>query len=85
MREGTRQQVTGVVVNSHPNLPRDEYDRIKATLTNCVRHGPASQNRENHPSFRAHLAGRISYVKMLNASRAARLQRLFDAIEWAGS
>jgi len=85
MREGTRQQVTGVVVNSHPNLSRDEYDRIKATLTNCVRHGPASQNRQNHPSFRAHLAGRISYVKMLNASRAARLQRLFDAIEWAGS
>lgn len=83
MRKGTRQQVTGVVVNSRPNLPRDEYDLLKATLTNCVRHGPASQNRHNHPSFRAHLAGRISYVKTLNATRAAKLQRLFDTIEWA--
>lgn len=82
MREGTRQQVTGVVVNAHPNIARDEYDRLKATLTNCVRHGPASQNHDNHPNFRAYLAGRISYVKMVNANRAARLRRLSDAIVW---
>jgi retron-type reverse transcriptase len=82
MREGTRQQVTGVVVNAHTNMARDEYDRLKATLTNCVRHGPATQNRTNHPNFRAYLAGRISYVKMVNANRAATLQRLADAIVW---
>jgi RNA-directed DNA polymerase len=83
MRAGTRQQVTGVVVNAHPNIARDDYDRLKATLTNCVRHGPASQNRENHANFRAYLAGRISHVKMVNANRAIRLQRLADAIVWA--
>ncbi|MTW12582.1 RNA-directed DNA polymerase [Pseudoduganella eburnea] len=83
MRKGTRQEVAGVVVNSHPNLARGEYDLLKAILTNCVRHGPASQNRHRHPSFRAHLAGRISYVKMLNANRAVKLQRLFETIEWA--
>jgi RNA-directed DNA polymerase len=82
MREGTRQQVTGVVVNAHPNIARDEYDRLKATLTNCVRHGPASQNHENHPDFRAHLAGRVSHVMMVNAHRAIRLQRLSEAIAW---
>ncbi|OEZ98559.1 reverse transcriptase family protein [Duganella sp. HH101] len=82
MREGTRQQVTGVVVNAHPNIARDEYDRLKATLTNCVRHGPASQNRDAHPDFRAYLAGRISYVKMVNASRAIKLQRLLAAVAW---
>jgi hypothetical protein len=83
MREGGRQQVTGVVVNTHPNIVRKEYDKLKATLTNCVRFGPASQNRENHPNFRDNLAGRISYVKMVNAPRASRLQRLFDAVAWA--
>ena len=82
MREGTRQQVTGVVVNAHPNIARDEYDRLKAMLTNCVRDGPASQNRDNHPNFRAYLAGRISHVMMVNANRAIRLQRLSDAIVW---
>ncbi|WP_229263477.1 reverse transcriptase family protein [Duganella dendranthematis] len=83
MREGTRQQVTGVVINRHPNIARDEYDKLKATLTNCVRHGPASQNREGRTDFRAYLAGRISYVNMVNANRATRLQRLADAIVWS--
>lgn len=83
MREGTRQQVTGVVINRHPNIARDEYDKLKATLTNCVRHGPASQNRDGRTDFRAYLAGRISYVNMVNANRATRLQRLADAIVWS--
>ncbi len=82
MRAGMRQQVTGVVVNRHPNLARGEYDRLKATLTNCVRHGPASQNRAQHPDFQAYLAGRISYARALNPSRAIRLQALFEAIRW---
>jgi retron-type reverse transcriptase len=82
MRKGARQQVTGIVVNAHPNLARSEYDRLKATLTNCVRHGPDSQNRQNHPDYQAYLAGRVSYVKMVNASRSAKLQRLFDAVAW---
>lgn len=82
MRQGARQQVTGVIVNAHPNIARDDYDRLKATLTNCVRHGPDSQNRSNHPDFRAHLAGKISFLKMVNAGRAAKLQRLADAIVW---
>lgn len=82
MRQGVRQQVTGVVVNAHPNFGRDEYDQLKATLTNCVRHGPASQNRARHPDFRGWLHGRISYARMLNPQRAAKLQRLADAIAW---
>lgn len=85
MRAGTRQQVTSVVVNAHPNIARDEYDALKAILTNCVRQGPASQNRSNHPDFRAHLAGRISFVKMVNASRASKLQQLLDAVAWTAA
>jgi retron-type reverse transcriptase len=82
MREGTRQQVTGIVVNAHPNIARSEYDKLKATLTNCVRHGPETQNRENHPNFQAYLAGRISYVAMLNSARGTKLQRLLEHIVW---
>jgi len=82
MRDGTRQQVTGIVVNAHPNIARDEYDKLKATLTNCVRHGPESQNRENHPNFQAYLAGRISYVAMVNSERAIKLRRIMADIVW---
>ena len=37
MRRGVRQRIAGVVVNDRPNVARDEYDRLKATLHNCVK------------------------------------------------
>ncbi|NHZ97250.1 hypothetical protein [Massilia sp. CCM 8734] len=82
MRAGVRQQVTGIVVNRHPNIARDEFDMLKAMLTNCARHGPQGQDRENRPDFRAWLAGKVAYVTMVNPQRGARLQGLFDAITW---
>ncbi|MDC8758923.1 reverse transcriptase family protein [Janthinobacterium fluminis] len=82
MRAGTRQQLTGIVVNRHPNLPRADFDVLKATLNNCVRHGPASQNREGRADFRAWLAGRLAYLHMLNPQRGLRLRRLFEQIDW---
>jgi hypothetical protein len=82
MRRGVRQRVAGVVVNAHPNVARDGFDALKATLHNCTRHGPASQNRDAHPDFRAHLAGRVAHVAMLNPARGRKLQALFDRIDW---
>src|SRR5262249_53215019 len=38
MRPAVRQQLCGVVLNSRPNVSRDEYDRLKAVLHNCARH-----------------------------------------------
>jgi hypothetical protein len=83
LRQGVRQKLAGIVVNHHPNLPRQDFDRLKATLTNCVRLGPATQNRDGHRDFRAHLQGRIAWATQLNAQRGARLRRLFDAIAWS--
>jgi hypothetical protein len=82
MRPGVRQQLAGVVVNAQPNIRRDDYDRLKAILCNCVRHGPASQNRDGHADFRAHLAGRIAHVAQLNPRRGEWLRTLFDRITW---
>ena len=82
MRQGVRQQLAGVVVNARPNLRREVYDELKATLHNCLRLGPASQNRAGHADFRRHLRGRIAHVKMLHAERGAKLQAIFDRIVW---
>jgi hypothetical protein len=84
MRQGVRQRVTGVIVNAHPNVARDAFDLLKATLHNCIRHGPDSENRAGHSDFRAHLAGRIAHVAGLNPARGRRLQALFDRIAWSG-
>jgi hypothetical protein len=82
MRQGVRQQLAGVVLNVCPNVRRDDYERLKAILTNCVRHGAPSQNREGRSDFRAHLAGQIGYVSMLNPGRGRRLRALFEGISW---
>jgi hypothetical protein len=79
---GSRQTMTGLVVNAHPNIARPDFDRLKAVLHNCVVHGPASQNRAGHSDWRAHLLGRISWVEQVNPAKGARLRRTFDRIEW---
>jgi len=82
MRQGVRQQAAGIVLNAHPNLAREDFDLLKAVLTNCVRHGWRSQNRDSYHDFRGHLAGRIAYVEMVNPSRGLRLKEIFRNIQW---
>jgi RNA-directed DNA polymerase len=82
MRQGVRQQLTGLVVNRRMNVKRVDFDRLKATLTNCVRQGPESQNREAHPNFKEHLEGRIGFVEMVNPDKARRLRKLWEQIVW---
>lgn len=82
MRRGVRQHAAGVVVNERPNLPRRQFDELKAILCNCQRHGPSSQNRADHPDFRAHLAGRISYLAAIHPARGAKLRAMWEAIDW---
>ncbi len=79
---GGRQTVCGVVVNAHPNLARSEYDRLKATLHNAARLGPAGQNHRGVDDFAAHLLGRIAWVQTLNPARGEKLARLFARIDW---
>ncbi len=74
--------VTGVVVNQKVNIRREQFDQLKAVLHNCVRLGPASQNRAGHPRFSDHLRGRIAFVSQLNAARGAKLLALYDRIDW---
>jgi RNA-directed DNA polymerase len=82
MRQGVRQHLAGLVTNERINVRRSEFDRLKATLTNCVRSGPESQNREAHPSFRSHLEGRVAFVEMINPSRGKRLRLILERILW---
>jgi RNA-directed DNA polymerase len=82
--DGGRQSVCGIVVNVRPNVGRDEYDRLKALLHNCARHGPANQNRFGMANFEDHLRGRIAWVASVNPQRGERLRRRFAEIDWSG-
>ena len=82
MRQGVRQHLTGLVVNQRLNVGRDDFDLLKATLTNCVRLGPESKNRENHPNFQAHLEGRVGFVAWVNHGKGERLKQILGQIHW---
>lgn len=82
MAHGGRQRLLGLVVNQHVNVPRAKFDRLKAILHHCRRHGPAGQNRAGHPDFRAHLEGQIAWVESVNLRKGERLRAMFEAIAW---
>ncbi len=83
MRRGTRQHLAGIVVNEKVNMQRRDLELLEAVLTNCVRLGPASQNRAGVPDFRAHLEGRVGFVEMVNRVQGERMKALLRAIRWA--
>ena len=83
IRSNQRQTVTGVVVNERTNISREQFDRIKAILTNCARLGPATQNRDAHDDFAAHLRGQIAHVAHLNPARGEKLLDVYRRIHWS--
>ncbi|MCA9261364.1 MAG: RNA-directed DNA polymerase [Planctomycetales bacterium] len=85
MSQGACQKLAGVVVNRTTSLPRRDVDQLKAILTNCVRFGPTSQNREGHADYRGHLRGRVAYVQFLHPGRGAKLRAIFEQIDWNAS
>ena len=82
MERGSQQRIAGLVVNQKINISRFEYDRLKATLTNCIRQGWNSQNHLGHANYRSHLAGRISFFEAINPAKGRKLRTLFDRIDW---
>jgi len=82
IRQGVRQRLAGLTANQRVNVIRADFDRQKATLTNCAL-GAASQNHEGHPLFREHLEGRVGFVESINAAKGARLRRIFEKIDWS--
>jgi hypothetical protein len=82
MRAGVSQRLAGLVTNQRLNIPREDFDQLKATLTNCIRHGWQGQNRDGHADFRAHLAGKIAFVDSVHPEKGRRLKRLFEQIPW---
>lgn len=76
------QSAAGVVFNVRPNLPRSEYDSLKALLFNCIRFGPESQNRVPVGDLQSHLRGEVAYAAMINPVRGRKLLGLLDQINW---
>ena len=70
MSQGSRQTVTGVVVNKTLGLSRQERRRMRAAA-HQLRH---SQTEPDHPIKQARFDGKVAYLAMLNPAQAAHLK-----------
>ena len=82
LKRHQQQTVTGIVVNEKLTLSRAEFDQLKAILTNCIRHGATSQNRDGHADYTSHLRGRVGHFLSVNRERGQKLLALFQQINW---
>ena len=74
--QGTRQLVTGLVVNQQISTGRANYDLLKAVLHRCAKPG---DTRLTQPEFRAELEGKIAWVEQVNPVKGQRLRSKFEA------
>lgn len=69
MGQGSRQSVTGVIVNKTLGLSRQERRRLRA-MAHRLSH---QTNAETEPKLRAKFDGKVAFLAMLNPEQAARL------------
>lgn len=74
-RRGRRQEVTGVVVNDKPGVPRDVLKRFRALLFQLDRDGPEGKRWGNRqgPAVLPSAIGFASYVAMVDPARGKPL------------
>jgi retron-type reverse transcriptase len=73
-RRSCQQRVTGVVVNEHVAVPREDRRRFRAILANVKKNGLEAEAR-GHEDFEAYLRGYAAYVNMVQPNLGARLAR----------
>jgi retron-type reverse transcriptase len=79
-RAARRQEVTGIVVNEKPGVPREEVRRLRAILHSAKKTGLAAQNKENLPHFEAWVRGKIAYVAMVDKDKGEKLRAQLEGV-----
>ncbi len=80
LRRSRQQEVTGVVVNTKPNIDKDTLKRFRATLYQIEKDGPAGKHWGHSSDLFAAVQGFANFVAMLNPEKGAefleQLQRI---------
>jgi retron-type reverse transcriptase len=86
LRSSRRQEVTGVVVNSKPNVSRKELKKFRAALFQVEKDGPGGKRWGDSKDVIASLLGFANYVYMVNPEKGAefqaRVRALSDKYGW---
>jgi len=81
-RPHTQQRLLGVTLNQKVGIPRDQYERMRALLHNCVTHGFEAQvaraKKDNVHHLHHWIRGNLAYFTMVAPARAERLKQVYQ-------
>lgn len=75
LRKNRQQEVTGIVVNTHPNICKETLKRFRATLYQIEKDGIEGKRWGNSTDVIAAIAGFANFVAMVNPEKGAKLQQ----------
>lgn len=77
-----RKRVLGIVINKKLNIPKEEYRKLRAIITNASRHGLSSQHKKagkkTPQALMDYLQGRIGFVQFINPEKGNKLMVAFQ-------
>ncbi len=94
LRSGSRQKITGIVVNKKQNIDRKEIKRLRAVIWNCshkdIRQEITMWARKTKKlkdpygytidEFKSSLLGKINFVRMVNPEAGKKLLQQFETL-----
>jgi retron-type reverse transcriptase len=80
---GSRQKVTGLVVNDKLSIGRENKKKLRAIVHNILTNGPVVENRSDDPFFRERIFGYLGYANLTDPEFAAPLINSLKKIDWS--
>ena len=80
--KGSRQKVTGLIVNDKVSIGRKKKQRLKAIVHNILMNGPVVENRLDDPFFREWIFGHLGHAKSIDPDFATPLIENLKRIDW---
>ncbi len=81
--KGSRQKVTGLVVNDKVSIGRTKKKFLRAIVHNILKNGPVAENKNGDLYFREQIFGLLGYAKSVDPEFAAPLIESLKNIDWS--
>jgi retron-type reverse transcriptase len=81
--KGSRQKVTGLVVNDKVSIGKKRKMDLKAMVHNILINGPVAENRLNDPFFKERLFGHLGFANEIEPEFTTPLINALKKIDWS--
>jgi retron-type reverse transcriptase/predicted amidohydrolase len=83
LSKGSRQKVTGLIVNDKISIGRRKKKNLRALVHNILAYGPVGQNKNNDPFFRERIFGHLAFAKSIEPEFAIPLIKSLKETDWS--